>query len=142
MLLGVLAAVETAACPIVVTPRLKDDFKKASRVFVGRAESAPPIVARFTVLEPFKNAQAGEVVEASISSDCDWSSFERGTTYLIVVDGSGHVSRNSRTQLVPSEGTTDLTTVRRRAAWWRCPLSSATMRLGDALGSLFEAITR
>jgi len=131
LLLVVVLLMATAAhgrdhCTIT---SLKDDFKRASVVFLGESRMSDGSKAHFKVAETFKG-RVGDQVEVEVTQ---FQRFVPSQTYIVFAfrDPSGRLYLHdcSHTNPVTSAFVErQVRTVRSRQRWWRWPVSSFAFR--------------
>ena len=120
----------TAEC---LTPPIKRELKYSRSVFVGRMVLSSSAGITFEVVEPFKGAVRGQRIAAypDLGFDgYDPRSLTAGSLHLVFArfDGEhlifGRCSNGSRFEASDAK----IRLLRRRAWWWRLPLSGRPWR--------------
>jgi Uri superfamily endonuclease len=126
-------------CSVCASKPLKFAFQDSKLFFVGEVKQQQQWNVTFHVLEQFAGDNVSEVT-LDTSNSCSMSNFSVGVTYLVEATETQHGLHAylcSHTQAVEKD-TRELRVVRRRAAWWRCPLSRVSLyRLRRLLGRRF-----
>lgn len=124
-LLLLAAAKPLSACECI-TPDPKTGFKHASSVFLGEVVTASRGQITFNVIETFKGRTA-DVITVDGRGSCGYSVKYVGDQYLIWArrgdDGTLYIGFCALSHPVKQDDWT-LRTLRRRAWWWRSPISS------------------
>lgn len=130
---------QALACAVCVSKPLKFAFQDSKVFFVGKVTQRQQWQVTFDVLEQFRGDPVSEVT-LKTSNSCSMSNFTVGVSYLVEAteteDGL-HAYLCSHTRVL-EKATRELQVVRRRAAWWKCPLSRLSLyRLRDFIGRRF-----
>lgn len=124
----VFAAPSTNACSITVREPLKYAFKQAPIAFEGTLEHVGPNGdALFRIERQWKGQSESIVVVRNPQTSCGYHGLVVGERYVIVPESDGSIHAGSHVELAEA-ATSTKRVLDRRASWWRCPLSSLTLR--------------
>lgn len=129
LILAVLGSPASArACAITVSIPLKYAFKQSQSVFLGTVKRIDVEGTMYVaVREQWKGAASAEIRIPRPRSNCA-ESLTFGHDYLVVTNADGELDGSYSHVEDPALSTTKLNLVRKRARWWRSPLSSLTWR--------------
>lgn len=132
---------QALACALCVSKPLKFAFQESKVFFVGKVTQQQQWQVTFDVLEQFRGDPVSEVT-LKTSNSCSMSNFTVGVSYLVeateIEEDGLHAYRCGHTRLL-ERATRELQVVRRRAAWWRCPLSRLSLyRLRGFIARRFD----
>ena len=108
---------------------LKDDFKRASLVLLGKALPSDPGTTRFRTIRAWKGSPEPEVVLDAVQFQ---RRFEPGQTVLVFAYERGdgwYLHDCSHTNPVAAAFVErEIRTLDSRSRWWNCPISSFSLR--------------
>jgi hypothetical protein len=128
MLMLVPVATRSHARESCTVISLKDDYKRATAVFVGESLRSNTGTAHFRVIQTLK----GQVGPEVILDSTQFQRFLPGLTYLVFSYSNGagpaYIHDCSHTNPVNHPFAREVQVISRRSRWWNCPISSLPWR--------------